>query len=245
MEVDHTDDHLRPIPGSTFLSDGFYSEASVSEVIYDLFDGIDPNDLNSDGTATPDHVALGFRPIYDALVATRNTPAFTSIFSFLKALKSANAAAATDIDTLAAGENIGAGDGTRRRASPCTPFSQSGIQRRPMPAISSVACRCRPGICSDRSLTTDGGNKLLNRTLFRFHAPSRGCYVVQATSLQTGFLTVELNLRDVSANSTFQTKLIKFLEDGDYAVRVSSESAVRFGIRIDLLQRTEADCHLP
>ena len=58
----------------------------------------------------------------------------------------------------------------------------------------------------DRSLTTDGGNKLLNRTLFRFHAPSRGCYVIQATSLQTGFLTVELNLRDVSANSTFQTR---------------------------------------
>src|SRR6185436_10793331 len=90
---------------------------------------------------------------------------------------------------------------------------------------------------------TDGGNKLWNRTLFKFHAPSRGCYSIQATSLQTGFLTVELNLRDVSANSTFQTKLIKFLEDGDYAVRVSGESAVRFGMRVDLLPRTEADCH--
>jgi hypothetical protein len=61
-------------------------------------------DNNADAN---DNVALGFQPIWNVLVnEERTTHAFTSIFSFVSALKAANPASATAINTLAAAQNI-------------------------------------------------------------------------------------------------------------------------------------------
>ena len=58
---------------------GWYSEASIQRILYDLYDSDD------DGSDT---LSLGFKPIYDVLVGPqKSTPAFTSIFSFITALQ--------------------------------------------------------------------------------------------------------------------------------------------------------------
>ena len=77
---------------------GWFSEASVQRILYDLYDA------NNDGT---DRLHLGFKPIFDAMVdKERNTNAFTSLFTFITALKSENPSEKNAIDNVVAGENI-------------------------------------------------------------------------------------------------------------------------------------------
>ena len=77
---------------------GWYSEDSVQKILYDLYDSTD------DGV---DSLSLGFGPIHSVFVgAQKITPAFTSIFTFITALKSENAGDAGSIDTIVTDENI-------------------------------------------------------------------------------------------------------------------------------------------
>ncbi len=79
-------------------SAGWYSEGSVQRILYDLYD-----DNNEQG----DNTSLGFKPIYDVLVgAEKITPAFTSIFSFIDALKRENSQYIDGIDMTLESENI-------------------------------------------------------------------------------------------------------------------------------------------
>jgi len=77
---------------------GWFSEASIQRILYDLYDSKD------DGA---DRLSLGLKPIYETLIhGERNTPAFTSLFSFIDALKKANPNATSKIDAITANENI-------------------------------------------------------------------------------------------------------------------------------------------
>jgi len=79
---------------------GWFSEASIQRILYDLYD------KNSDNG---DRLHLGFKPIFNAMVnQERNTPAFTSIFSFIHALKSENRSKSYKIDEVVASEQISA-----------------------------------------------------------------------------------------------------------------------------------------
>ena len=86
------------IESATPENPGWFSEASVQRILYDLYDA------NSDGT---DRLHLGFKPIFDAMVnKERNTNAFTSLFTFITALKSEKPSEENAIDDVVAGENI-------------------------------------------------------------------------------------------------------------------------------------------
>jgi len=86
------------IEDATHETPGWFSEASIQRILYDLYDN------NSDGT---DKISLGFKPIYKTLVnGQRNTPAFTSIFSFINELKKANPNSTDKIDDIVADESI-------------------------------------------------------------------------------------------------------------------------------------------
>jgi len=86
------------IEHATHETPGWFSEASIQRILYDLYDN------NSDGT---DRLSLGFKPMYETLVnGQRNTPAFTSIFSFITELKKANPSATAKIDDIVANEDI-------------------------------------------------------------------------------------------------------------------------------------------
>jgi hypothetical protein len=87
-------------PGPNDPNGCWCSESSVWSILYDIHDSA------ADGN---DSLALGFQPIWNVLVnPQRVTPAFTTIFSFIAALKAALPANAGAINTLVAAQNINA-----------------------------------------------------------------------------------------------------------------------------------------
>jgi hypothetical protein len=77
---------------------GWYSECSVQSILYDLYDGV---------TGDADALTMGFTPLYNVLVnQQKNTPAMTSIFSFIHALKQNNTSSVTDINALLEAQSI-------------------------------------------------------------------------------------------------------------------------------------------
>ena len=81
-------------PGSINQRPGWYSEESVQEILFDLFD-------NSTIDVMPDGVALGFAPLYNVLInQQRSSVPLTSIFPFITALKSDRPAEVPLIDAL-------------------------------------------------------------------------------------------------------------------------------------------------
>jgi hypothetical protein len=79
-------------------SEGWYSEFSVGEILWDVFDS------TADGF---DSVALGFAPIYTVMTGPQvSTDAFTSIFSFADGLRAANSSAEPSINALLSNEEI-------------------------------------------------------------------------------------------------------------------------------------------
>lgn len=94
----------------TDINPGWFSEASVAKILYDLYD------VNNFGEAF-DTVNTGIGPIYDVLTGTafKTTPAITSIFSFIVALKADPALSlyTTGIDTILVSDGaIGTGTAT-------------------------------------------------------------------------------------------------------------------------------------
>jgi hypothetical protein len=80
------------IESDSTLLEGWYSEASTEEILWDIFDSVD------DGA---DHVSLGFAPIWQVLTTDeKTTDAVTSIFPFITALKDENTASASAISSL-------------------------------------------------------------------------------------------------------------------------------------------------
>jgi hypothetical protein len=82
-------------------SDGWFSESSIGEILWDLFDS-----TNESG----DTVSLGFGPIFAALTnGQQSTSALTSIFSFLDALRD-ETSDSSGINQLRNGESISGTD---------------------------------------------------------------------------------------------------------------------------------------
>ena len=77
---------------------GWYSEGSIQRILYDLYDNSNDGD---------DLLSLGFAPLHQVFTgAQKNTPAFTSIFTFTHALKAENPTEVTAIERIVSGENI-------------------------------------------------------------------------------------------------------------------------------------------
>lgn len=77
---------------------GWFSEASVQQLIFDVYDG---------ANEAHDSVSLGLGPIIDVMSGPqKTTSAFTSIFSFISYLKTQNAGSAAAINTLTANKLI-------------------------------------------------------------------------------------------------------------------------------------------
>src|SRR5688572_21661234 len=84
-----------PAPGDA--TGCWCSESSVWSILWDVYDS------NADAG---DSVALGFQPLWNVLTnSQRTTPAFTSLFSFISALKAASPVDASAIDALVTAQN--------------------------------------------------------------------------------------------------------------------------------------------
>jgi len=87
------------VENNTHTSTGWYSEASVQSILYDLFDNQD------DGADT---ASYGLGPIYRAFTDPdyRETEAFTTIFSFLEALQDQAGVTASEVSALTNAQDI-------------------------------------------------------------------------------------------------------------------------------------------
>lgn len=84
--------------GGSTQNEGWFSEASIYHMIYDIYD------TNDD---TGDTLSLPFASLHNLLIdAQKNTAAFTSIFSYITALKAQNPTKLTEIDAITNNEGI-------------------------------------------------------------------------------------------------------------------------------------------
>jgi hypothetical protein len=152
------------------------SESSVFSILWDLFDG--PGTPGSVAEAN-DNVALGLGPLWEILTgAQRNTPAFTSIFPFITALKAAQPASAAPINSLVSAQNVNSASiDAFATAETFLPFAGMTL-----PLFPTVATGGGPAVV--RSID-DGGraNKAGNRSFLRFVPTQSGLVTVSlATS---------------------------------------------------------------
>jgi len=162
---------------------GWYSEESIQEVLYDLFDS--HVDLMG-STLVADNVALGFAPLFEVLTGPQKaTSALTSVFSFVDALRTARPAEAPLIDEIVAAQHItqvaDAYGGTETHfGNPATAdlqhvYSDLGVND-PTPVR----------VCSlddYRSAFTGSTNKLGSRRFVRFTATSPGSHTITARAV--------------------------------------------------------------
>lgn len=227
VDTDSVLDTQTSTTNTNYLVDGFYSEASVQEVLYDLFDS---------GTSDDDSLSLGFKPIYDVMVGgQKTTPAYTTIFSFLKYLKDANPTNSTAIATLAAAENIGTGDeyeATLQRIYTAVPVDgtivTTDVDLLPLQTWADIG-----------PITADPGNKLFNRMFFKFTISAAGSHTIVVTPLASRDVFFVLNEKgavtqvDQSLVGATET-LTKSLAAGDYVMEVGSfGGAATFTVKIN------------
>jgi hypothetical protein len=114
LDSDSVSDTAHPVSDSR-LYDGAWSESSVQEILWDCFDGSTSGVADKDS----DTVNLGFKPLYDVFInAQKSTPGFTTLYSFMFHLKTANSAAVAALTGLETRENILAHDGFEESSRP-------------------------------------------------------------------------------------------------------------------------------
>lgn len=77
---------------------GWYSEGSIQRILYDLYDSQNDGD---------DLLSLGFGPLHRVFTgAQKNTPVFTSLFTFITYMKNENPGSVSAIESIVSGESI-------------------------------------------------------------------------------------------------------------------------------------------
>jgi hypothetical protein len=148
------------------------SESSVYSILYDLYDS---------ASDTNDSVSLGLQPIWNVLTTTqKNTPAFTTIFSFITAIKSDQAASVAAINSLVAAQNIDASS-IDAFATTETHFPSLVPQAAALPVYRAATIGGGPYVL--RSVNDAGfGNKLSNRRFLKFDVASTRSVTITLTS---------------------------------------------------------------
>jgi hypothetical protein len=163
--------------GST-ANQGWFSEASVGEVLWDIFDTT-TTESGSDG------VALGFGPIYAVMTTDQvSTDAFTSIFTFAESLQSNNGGASSSIESLLDREDIegnddfGAGE------------DNAGNDTQALPVYKDITLNTPVnGVCTNSLAGTTDLNKLGNRRHLRFVNNAQRLVTITVTGAVSGLLT--------------------------------------------------------
>jgi hypothetical protein len=160
------------------------SESSVFSLLWDVYDS---------AADTNDTVALGFQPIWNVLIGPqKTTPAFTTIFSFITALKAGNAGSAAAINTLVVGQNIDATGidayGTTETHFPSTVPSNAAL---PVYGIATIG-----GPATVMHTVNDAGlsNKLGDRRYIRFSVPTARTITITASSSNTSTPDVDFQV---------------------------------------------------
>ena len=192
---------------------GWYSEDSVQSILYDLFDGA------SDGA---DAVTMGFAPIYNVLInQERNSSAFTSLFTFISALKANNPGQAAAIDQLVSSQGIVSATidvyGT-------TETNSGGLAGVALPVYATLGIGAPvTNLCTDKT----GGfpNKLGNRRFVRLNIPGAANHIISVTGNAAPvdpdfYLYQNGALLQVADGSGVSDSLVRDFSAGDYVMEV-------------------------
>lgn len=201
---------------------GWFSEASIQRILYDLYD--DNSHSHSDG----DHAHLGFKPIYNAMIGKeRNAKAFTSIFTFIHALKEENPSSKNVIDQIVAKEKINTIHDVygNFRSNTINGFYTENLYR-----------NLKVGDWITQCNQNNYGvyNKLGNRTFIKINVPSDGIYTFSAKPSSSSYGDPDLVLYEtkypyeVKGMSPLEgqssDELTMNLNSGDYMLEVYDNS---------------------
>ncbi|MFQ3323409.1 MAG: hypothetical protein ACI90U_001229 [Pseudomonadales bacterium] len=174
VEQDSVSDTATFSGSVTPLLDGYYSENSVMELVYDVFDG---------GPADDDTIALGFAPIYQVLTGgLRTTKAFTSLFPFLHYIKQQAPANSAGIDALFLNENIDVANANEfdDPSDISLPPMYTEVAAETTVAFDINFYQLQTSDDYGFANITNEGNKLLNQRFFKATAAAAACYTVTA-----------------------------------------------------------------
>lgn len=219
---------VSPLDGQTTL-DGFYSESSVGELIYDIFDG---------GVEDDDVVNLGSDAILKTLMqGLIKTSAVTTIFSFLDNLKEQYPEFTAAIDELAAAQNIGTGDEFESADQPFyIEVPADGTLIRSDLTGSGIATSDLFGAITP---PVNGGNNWLNRVYFRGQTIVGGCHSISAYWISGG--TLRLRSYDLVSSGGGAVEFIArpYLPGELFSFTVAGSTA---GTRFSVSMAPSADC---
>jgi hypothetical protein len=141
------------------------SESSVWSILWDIYDQVP--DAN-------DSVTLGFIPMWNILInEQRNAAAFTTIFPFITALKTANNSSAALIDTLVSAQNINSAGinafATNEGNFPADTVPQlASLPIYTTATVGGATTTLRTSNDAGPTVTDRSGNKLGNHRFIRF-----------------------------------------------------------------------------
>jgi len=201
--------------GGTGTNPGWYSELSISRILYDVYDN--HNDVG-------DIISFGFTPLHKLFIdAEKNTPAFTSIFTFITALKNENPGNNAAIDALTLNESI----------APINDIYGTGRVNRvgnanPLYSILSVG-NSADFVTNYSAVASSQGNKLGAYNFVSFTIPSAGTYTIEVSQLGGGgtpdpdmFLYYGSSNQPVAVAEAYgeTDSITEFLEAGTYRMAV-------------------------
>ena len=157
---------------------GWYNEASVHRIVWDLYDAA------PDGV---DALSVGYGPMHDVFTRElRNDVPLTTLFAFITALKQRSGVPDAQVDALVeaegvAGTNLGIVSTTMNAYA--TTETHSGVADSSsdlvLPVYAPIALGGSARLCSSSSITSTAGtviegsyNKLGNRRFLRFSVPT-------------------------------------------------------------------------
>ena len=204
--------------GNSASPAGWYNEASIQSVTWDLYDAA------ADGS---DAVALGYKPLYEALTGLlRSGSALTSVYPFVTDLKGRTGASASAIDTLVTAQSIHVTDewGTNE--------SNDGSLPQVLPLYAQLTLNGGArSVCG----TTAAGtfNKIGNRFFLRFSLAAARAVTVRAQYTSTGstapfapepdpdIVLYNNGFLDIAESTTIGDEtLTRTLEAGEYVIEV-------------------------
>ena len=179
------------LESDTVVNPGWFSEASVGQFLWDVFDS---------GTEPGDSVALGFTPIYTVMTTDQiNTDALTSIYSFASALRARNGGAAAGIASLLSAQRIasnpdafGSGETNNGGIPSVLPVYGDLVLNQPQAGV------CTSSVAGSKDVISDGPpNKLGNHRFFRFVNDIARVVTIQAQGATATVGTVEATNPDI------------------------------------------------
>ena len=181
-----TDDFQIDVESDDPNNEGWFSEASVEEILWDLFDPA--NDPSDPG----DTLALGFAPIFSVMTGAQvQTDAVTSIYTFAAGLRAADPGSAAQLDDLLTEEKIfgsddfGAGE-TNDAGDPEI-----------LPVYKTIMLNAPITVCSRMPDGSTDANKVGNRVLLRFDNDAQRLVTITATGAVNGAGTVAATDPDI------------------------------------------------